>query len=223
MTEYSTDTESSMKFLTPDKKRLSVLQVSQAMLDATTPCASVIRATCDTIRREFGIDWTTVTWSDLRKPLYSGLAAVLYLMQRMGSNSTSIPSSIEGQESFWTHYYHFGAPVRNFTSAALSTTFGKVNDHFADKHDVNLSTPPLRFLSCPLYASFSLRLPLPYQPLPLPPFCLSVCLSVSVSVFLSHVTVTHHITYSLCVSVSVCLCLSVSASVSVCVLSLIHI
>lgn len=30
------------------------------------------------IRNTFGINWDYVTWSDLRKPLYSGIAAALY-------------------------------------------------------------------------------------------------------------------------------------------------
>ena len=101
------------------------------MLTATTTCAPVIRPTCDLIQREFNIDWTKVTWSDLRKPLYSGLAAVLYLMQRTGSNTTAIPASLEGQGDFWSHYYHFGTPVRNFSVAAEATHYSKRACHFS--------------------------------------------------------------------------------------------
>ncbi|KAK7105718.1 uncharacterized protein [Littorina saxatilis] len=90
-----------------------IWKVNEDKFNATTPCASVIRPTCDLIRQNFNIDWTKVTWVDLRKPLYSGLAAVLYLIQR--TNNASVPATIPAQEYLWSHYYHFGAARRNFS------------------------------------------------------------------------------------------------------------
>ena len=47
----------------------------------------------DVIAR-FGIDWSRVAWSDLRKPLFSGLAAALLMVQTYGNN---VPVGVERQ------------------------------------------------------------------------------------------------------------------------------
>ena len=53
------------------------------------------------IQQKFGIDWPSVQWEDLRKPLYSGLAARLFLSNR----EEPIPNDVAGQASYWkTHY-----------------------------------------------------------------------------------------------------------------------
>lgn len=56
------------------------------------------------IQQEFGIDWPSVQWEDLRKPLYSGLAARLFL----SNVAESIPfaSDVAGQASYWKTYYN---------------------------------------------------------------------------------------------------------------------
>ena len=61
----------------------------------------------DSIERQFGIKWREVTWEDLRKPLYSGLAARLFL----SSKPAAIPpaSDVEGQAAYWKKYYNTGA------------------------------------------------------------------------------------------------------------------
>ena len=55
------------------------------------------------IRMEFGIDWLqAVQWMDLRKPLYSGIAARLFI-----SNIPSeIPCDIAGQGNYWADLYN---------------------------------------------------------------------------------------------------------------------
>ena len=53
--------------------------------------APELAAKRDTIRLFFGIDWTHVTWNDLRKPLYSGLAARLFLSRLELTATASIP------------------------------------------------------------------------------------------------------------------------------------
>ncbi|XP_013404302.1 von Willebrand factor A domain-containing protein 2 [Lingula anatina] len=56
----------------------------------------------EAIRTKFNIDWTTVSWSDLQKPLYSGLAARLFL----SNINQVIPRDISGQATYWKRYYN---------------------------------------------------------------------------------------------------------------------
>lgn len=98
-----------------------IWQVDKQMLEATTGCASIIKHECDVIYAAFGIDWRTVTWSDLRTPFYSGLAASLYLLQRLG-NSVVIPGDIAGQADLWSHYYHLGEPRGTYIDLATKAT-----------------------------------------------------------------------------------------------------
>ena len=48
------------------------------------------------------LDWRSVEWSDLRKPLYSGLAARLLLT----NIPAAIPSDIPGQADYWKKHYN---------------------------------------------------------------------------------------------------------------------
>ena len=54
------------------------------------------------IKNTFGIDWIMVPWSECRKPLYSALAAWLYL----SNNPRPIPADVEGQAEYWKLYYN---------------------------------------------------------------------------------------------------------------------
>ena len=54
------------------------------------------------IKQNLDIDWGQVQWSDLRKPLYSGLAARLYLLKI----PAPIPSSLKDQAEYWKRYYN---------------------------------------------------------------------------------------------------------------------
>ena len=54
------------------------------------------------IKSNFGIDWPSVQWEDLRKPLFSALAARL----KLSNVPASIPSDLEGQASYWKKYYN---------------------------------------------------------------------------------------------------------------------
>ena len=57
----------------------------------------------DAIREAFNIDWPSVQWSDLRIPLYSGIAAKLFLLNI--SDTEPIPCDVPGQAAYWrTHY-----------------------------------------------------------------------------------------------------------------------
>ncbi|XP_067038608.1 uncharacterized protein [Acropora muricata] len=60
-----------------------------------------LRKYWDRIKESLDIDWTKTTWNDLEKPLYSGLAARLFLARL----PAPIPTNLEGQANYWkTHY-----------------------------------------------------------------------------------------------------------------------
>ncbi|XP_064382743.1 collagen alpha-5(VI) chain-like isoform X2 [Halichondria panicea] len=54
------------------------------------------------IKAEFEIDWQSVQWSDLRAPLYSGLAARLFLL----TIPEAIPCNVAEQAAYWKKYYN---------------------------------------------------------------------------------------------------------------------
>ena len=58
------------------------------------------------VNGNFSIPWTQVTWSDLRKPLYSGIAAALYLQYVVDYYRTAIPNSINEQGQFWVDRFN---------------------------------------------------------------------------------------------------------------------
>ena len=54
------------------------------------------------IKQSLDIDWEKVKWNDLRKPLYSGLAARLFLLKIRAP----IPSTLKDQADYWKRYYN---------------------------------------------------------------------------------------------------------------------
>ena len=56
------------------------------------------------IQGRFNIDWRSVQWEDLRKPLYSGLAARLFLSNV--AESIPLASDVAGQASYWKRHYN---------------------------------------------------------------------------------------------------------------------
>ncbi len=61
------------------------------------------------------IEWTSVVWTALEKPLYSGLAARLFL----ATIDEDIPASsnVSGQADYWNRHYQTGAgDVEAFTT-----------------------------------------------------------------------------------------------------------
>ena len=56
----------------------------------------------DAIREAFDIDWPSVQWRDLRIPLYSGIAARLFLLI---SDTEPIPCDIPGQAAYYNRVY----------------------------------------------------------------------------------------------------------------------
>ena len=80
------------------------------------------------IQDNFGIDWSRVTWMDLRKPLYSGIAARLFL----SNIPEAIPpaSEIEKQGDYWKIHYNSNADnaagtVQKFVNDVRALEAGK--------------------------------------------------------------------------------------------------
>ena len=57
----------------------------------------------DKVQAYFGIDWRFVTWEDLRMPLYSGLAARIYLWSVGG---IPLAGEIDAQATYWRTSYN---------------------------------------------------------------------------------------------------------------------
>lgn len=55
-----------------------------------------------TVRRTFGVTWSKIKYSDLRRPLYSVLAARIFLEM----TKHSIPRGLKNQARFWLESYH---------------------------------------------------------------------------------------------------------------------
>ena len=75
-----------------------------------------LRAKFDQIRRQFNVDWCSVRWSDLRKPLYSAIAARLALY----NFPRTIPKArdISAQAQLWADYYRQRGSVSEFVTVA---------------------------------------------------------------------------------------------------------
>lgn len=96
----------------------------QDTLNTTFGLGSTLRE----IQRHFGIEWQSVRWEDLRKPLYSALAARLIL-----SNVTeSIPlaSDVAAQASYWRRYYNNVGAEARFIADVMSLEEGMVTGCF---------------------------------------------------------------------------------------------
>ena len=66
----------------------------------------ILQTKINTIQQQFGINWQTVTWNDLRRPLYSGLAAILYsCVIENGANNTPIPQTMAAQANYWKQFF----------------------------------------------------------------------------------------------------------------------
>ena len=85
-----------------------IWQVDEVGFRATQDTTSHpgLTARFDEIQEKLGIDWRQVRWEDLRKPLYSGLAARLFLT----NIPTPIPiaSDVRAQGEYWKNNYNKG-------------------------------------------------------------------------------------------------------------------
>ncbi|KAK3764736.1 hypothetical protein RRG08_042046 [Elysia crispata] len=85
----------------PDTYRIGfdggIWQINQTEF-ALTKTSTAISQYWAPIKAAFNIDWATVQWSDLRRPLYSGIAAMLTLLRVSAGN---VPRALERQAAFW--------------------------------------------------------------------------------------------------------------------------
>ena len=97
------------------------------MFDETHSNAGRLTNEYNIIRNQFGIDWSTVTWSDLRKPLYSGISAALYIILHGGTEWR-----IEDQAHFYELHF-VNKAGNNFTNEASILDQGIKFIHSIDK------------------------------------------------------------------------------------------
>lgn len=77
------------------------------------------------IKERFGINWENVKWKDLRKPLYSAIAARLLLSNKEGE----IPDTLEGRAKYWKYKYN------------TEEGRGKVEDYLDNNREVDKNMP----------------------------------------------------------------------------------
>jgi uncharacterized protein YegL len=65
--------------------------------------ASMTASVSEQIQAKFQIDWSSVQYTELIKPLYSGLAARLRIAEYYAT--TTIPQSVSSQASYWALHY----------------------------------------------------------------------------------------------------------------------
>ena len=81
----------------------------------------------------FGINWTSTSWTDLRKPFFSALGARLYLEIRVGNQGSDqfiFSTDIQGQSEFWKTMY---------------TNSNKTKAEYEDRSSENLTNKKVRF------------------------------------------------------------------------------
>ena len=80
--------------------------VDEGIFDETKNSAAYTTLTTlhQSIESIFSIQWSSVQWIDLRKPLYSALTARLYFYTV--SASIPISSNIQAQALYWVTYYN---------------------------------------------------------------------------------------------------------------------
>jgi hypothetical protein len=100
-------------------------QVDKEMFDETQSdeSFSTLKQYFIGIKQTFDIDWTVVSWSDLKKPLYSALGARLYIQLRLQS-SLVIPRAVNEQAVFWMTYYNSAGRTVDFIGAVTNLNQG---------------------------------------------------------------------------------------------------
>ncbi|XP_019849871.1 PREDICTED: titin-like, partial [Amphimedon queenslandica] len=88
-----------------------------------TGFASLVEVNATGIRAYFGIEWSSVTWSDLSVPLYSGLAARLLINQLAGGYDLSSTSS---QAMLWADSY--GGNAEKYINDTVGLTDYRYNN-----------------------------------------------------------------------------------------------
>jgi len=102
-----------------DVERVFV-QVDKKMFETTHSLLANLKQMkyLEDIQEAFGIDWTSVEWKDLRKPLYSALGARLFIALKSSTDSVRVPRAIDDQAKFWRTYYRPEADEQHFSTRA---------------------------------------------------------------------------------------------------------
>lgn len=97
------------------------------MFDATqSPALKVVLLPyIKKIQQVFGIDWPSTDWIDLAKPLYSALAARLYLQLKVINSAQSLPRAITDQAAFWKTNYRPDGVADDFIGSVSRLELGK--------------------------------------------------------------------------------------------------
>jgi len=83
----------------------------------------------ESINDKFGIDWKRTQYRDLRKPLYSGIAARLKIAAHYRYRYASIPQSVAEQSRYWANFYtskSTATAVDDYTKASDAVANGKI-------------------------------------------------------------------------------------------------
>ncbi|XP_046559879.1 uncharacterized protein LOC124268905 [Haliotis rubra] len=96
-----------------------IWQIDESKFLETKTCPSSIVAECNKTQSSFNIDWRSTSWTDLRKPLYSGLAAALYIKKY---NSGSPLGDVTSQASFWASRLRPSGSESGFITKARTMT-----------------------------------------------------------------------------------------------------
>ena len=102
--------------------------VSEAAFNNTNDTSNALLALKHKqIVQHFGIDWGRVQFSELRKPIYSALAARLVLF----AAPRAIPSrtNVTAQAQFWRENYNFAGSVDDFIGATKELQGGMYNNY----------------------------------------------------------------------------------------------
>lgn len=86
---------------------------------------SVSNVILSSVQTEYGINWSNVILNDLLKPLYSGLAARLYLQYIQEKFHLKIPTFLAAQANYWQKRYNPSGDANNFITKSNELKNGK--------------------------------------------------------------------------------------------------
>lgn len=90
-----------------------IWQVEESVFLATQDTSDPdLAALIDGVNQQFGIDWVQMQWSDLRVPLFSAIAARLFLSTVM--DSIPLARDISAQAQYWMTNYNQAGDTQEF-------------------------------------------------------------------------------------------------------------
>ncbi|XP_076454835.1 collagen alpha-1(XII) chain-like [Babylonia areolata] len=91
-----------------------IWKVDRSMFQRTQTESARLSHQYALIRSKLGIDWSTVTWADMRKPLYSALAAAMLLT--LEGAPANVPVNVDMQADYWLKRYRSGPTTQTVQS-----------------------------------------------------------------------------------------------------------